>query len=77
MNYNSKSPESLNGTILPQTYSNNSLLNICCNYNLPKTFQYMPLFDYCRNFTDDCVVDIEYDDEREFLHTCCYGSLII
>ena len=37
MNYTSKSPESLNGTILPQTYSNNSLLNICCNYNLPKT----------------------------------------
>ena len=37
MNYNSKLPESLNGSILPQTYSNNSLLNICCNYNLPKT----------------------------------------
>ena len=37
MNYNSKLPESLNGSILPQTYSNNSLLNICCNYNLPTT----------------------------------------
>jgi hypothetical protein len=37
MNYTSKSPESLNGTILPQTYSNNSLLNIFCNYNIPKT----------------------------------------
>ena len=38
MNFKSKqSQELLDGTILPHTYSNNSLLNICCNYNIPKT----------------------------------------
>jgi hypothetical protein len=70
MSFKSKqSPESLDGTILPQTYSNNSLLNICCNYNIPKTLinsTTQTIDDYDKDDIDDsCGSEASYEKDDE------------